>query len=520
LRIDKLKIKRFKNLREFSINFDEETPTTVLVGRNGTGKSNLLEALTIIFRDLDLAADPSFPYELDYICRGKKVHIEANPEVSKSPHIAIDGEGISFRQFSDRSDRQYLPNYVFGYYSGPSNRMEEHFLRHQQRFYRDLLDGIEKPLRPLFYARPVHSQFVLLAFFIDRHQDVLNFLKERLWIDGLDSVLFVMREPEWSRGGISSEGDPRFWNARGTVRTLLDKLYGLSLAPLRLSRRVAVSFRRSTTRQFLYLYLKDLDTIGSLAKEYPSQQELFKALESTYISELISEVRIKVKVRNVDGSLTFRELSEGEQQLLMVLGLLRFTREDESLFLLDEPDTHLNPAWSVQYLEFLRNIAGAQENSHIIMATHDPLVVAGLTKSQVQILRRNEETGQISAELPEQDPKGMGVAALLTSEIYGLRSQLDLETMQLLDRKRELAVKEPLSPGEREELRELDHQLAGLDFTIAVRDPLYKRFVNAMTARQQEKGLTAPVLTKEQQEQQKDLAMEILKELEAEERQS
>ena len=28
----------------------------------------------------------------------------------------------------------------------------------------------------------------------------------------------------------------------------------------------------------------------------------------------------------------------------MVLGLLRFTKEDEALFLLDEPDTHLNPA--------------------------------------------------------------------------------------------------------------------------------------------------------------------------------
>ena len=218
MRIDKLKIDRFKNLRDFAINFDEETPTTVLVGRNGTGKSNILEALTIIFRDLDLAADPSFPYELQYICRGKTIHIEANPEASKSSQIAIDGEGISLGQFSDRSDRQYLPNYVFGYYSGPSNRMEEHFLKHQELFYRDLIGGIERPLRPLFYARPVHSQFVLLAFFIEHDHVALNFLKENLGIEGLDSVLFVMKEPPWK----SHEGDPRFWNARGTVRTFLD----------------------------------------------------------------------------------------------------------------------------------------------------------------------------------------------------------------------------------------------------------------------------------------------------------
>jgi predicted ATPase len=509
LRIDKLRIGQFKNLREFAINFDEETPTTVLVGRNGTGKSNLLEALTIIFRDLDLAADPPFPYELQYICRGKKINIEANPEAIKSPQIAIDGEGISLGQFSDRSDRQYLPNYVFGYYSGPSNRMEEHFLKHQELFYRDLIGGIERPLRPLFYARPVHSQFVLLAFFIEQDQVALNFLKENLGIEGLDSVLFVMKEPPWK----SRQGDSRFWNARGTVRTLLDKLYSLSLAPLRLSRRVSVDFTRSARRQFLYLYLKDLDTIRNLAKEYSSQQELFKALESTYISELISEVRIKVKARNVDGSLTFRELSEGEQQLLMVLGLLRFTREEESLFLLDEPDTHLNPAWSVQYLEFLRDIAGAQKNSHIIMATHDPLVVAGLTKSQVQILRRDEDSSQITAETPAEDPKGMGVAALLTSEIYGLRSQLDLETMQALDRKRALSAKEQLTGDELAELDRLNELLGPLDFTKSVRDPLYKLFVEAMEVSEEYQKLKKPVLTANEQRRQRELAEEIIRDL-------
>jgi predicted ATP-dependent endonuclease of OLD family len=33
---------------------------------------------------------------------------------------------------------------------------------------------------------------------------------------------------------------------------------------------------------------------------------------------------------------------------------LRFTAEDESLFLLDEPDTHLNPRWCVDYLGYLK----------------------------------------------------------------------------------------------------------------------------------------------------------------------
>jgi hypothetical protein len=153
------------------------------------------------------------------------------------------------------------------------------------------------------------------------------------------------------------------------------------------------------------------------------------------------------------------------------------------------------------------------------MATHDPLVIAGLERSQVQIMQLDEETGRISAQMPDEDLKGMGIAGLLTSEVYGLRSQLDLETLELLDRKRELAVKETLTGPEESELARLNKQLAGLDFTKTVRDPLYEEFVKAKTKLEIEEGLHIPVLTKEQQEKQKELALKVLKDLKAKEKQ-
>jgi predicted ATPase len=515
MRIKHLFIKKFKNLRDFQIDFGTESSTAVLVGRNGTGKSNLLEALTIIFRDLDLGEGPNLTYFMDYECRGHKVRITTFPdEPRKKAMIAVDGKEMTYNQLS--SNKEYLPNFVFGYYSGPSRRMEEHFDRHQERFYRDLLDNVERPLRRLFFARLVHSQFVLLAFFLEEDKEIKEFLGKYLRIEGLDSVLFVMRQPPWAQ----KVKDPlKFWGARGVVRGLLDKLFELSLAPLQLTQKVPVAFGKSQTLQHLYLYLKDVERLREFARGYKNQQELFKALESTYISKLISEVRIRVKARNIEGALTFRELSEGEQQLLMVLGLLRFTREDESLFLLDEPDTHLNPAWSLEYFEMLKNVVGEQSNSHILMATHDPLVITGLERSQVQIMRREEESGRIFAEMPNEDPKGMGIAGLLTSDVYGLRSQLDLETLKLLDKKRSLAVKETLTDQEKDELEKLNEQLAGLDFTKTVRDPLYEQFVNAQTKLEKEEGLQVAVLTKAQQEKQKELALEVLKKLKPKEEQ-
>lgn len=530
MRLLRLHIKRcqsipgFKNLSDFVIEWDAESPTTVLVGRNGTGKSNILEALTVIFRDLDLeVVNPQFRYELKYTCRGHEVNVDADPDrSSRKIQISLDGDGISGKEFKERK-RNILPNYVFGYYSGPSNRMQEHFLKHQERFYDELInrsDEGELPLRPLFFAQHIHSQFVLLAFFLEQDKEMLKFLDEHLGITGLDSVLFVMKEPPWK----SREGDPRFWRARGAVAVLLDRLYRQSLAPMRHSWRVPLGFRKTTELEHVYLYLPSAEALRDLKSGYTTQQDFFKALESTYISDLMREVRTRVKARCSDAPLTFRELSEGEQQLLMVLGLLRFTREDESLFLLDEPDTHLNPAWSVQYLEFLKTIGGLGDNGHVVMATHDPLVISGLTRQQVRVMLRDTLDSPIRAEMPDMDPQGMGINGLLRSELYGLRSALDLPTLGKIDERDAIRVKQKklqergkdLSEKDRLRLIQLSDELSDLGFSRDFRDPIEQQFADAMTRRRPKKEQI--VLTPQELKGQEKVADEILTEILAEEK--
>jgi predicted ATPase len=517
MRLDKFHIRsQFKNLRDFAIDFDESSEMTVLVGHNGTGKSNLLEALTIVFRDLDLKQRPQFSFIIEYVCRKHRVHIDGDPKrvVQNGYEITVDGETKNFNAFRDAPDREYLPNFVFGYYSGPSSRMEQHFDIHQKQFYKELLENDDEanvPFRPLFFARPVHSQFVLLSFFLDHDPKVKEFLENHLWITGFEYALFVMRQPPWK----SNQGDPRFWRARGVVSQLLGRLYEHSLGPIRLNRRIPVDFKNQQTLEHLYLFLPDLESVRAVADEYSSQQAFFKALESTYISKLISEVRISVQAKRIDGSLTFRELSEGEQQLLMVLGLLRFTREEESLFLLDEPDTHLNPSWSVDYLKLIRDIGGASETSHVIMATHDPLVISGLGRKQVQVFQRDETSGRVHATPPEDDPRLMGVAALLKSEVYGLRSLLPPDTMKLLEDKRRISAKKTLTNKDREDMEKINKELGSVDFTEEIRDPAYHLFVKAMAERQAEAGLAKTVLSPTEQDELRKLALEVANEVAA-----
>lgn len=508
MRLDKLWIGDFKNLIDVPIDFDEKNLTTVLIGRNATAKSYLVEALVMIFRNLDLEEDPPFKYRMEYECNGRHVKISADPSQPRKIQIFVDEKPFSYRSFAEDPERRFLPRNVFGYYSGTSRRLEQHFEKHQERFYRQLLSGERPPLRPLFYARTIHSQYVLLAFFSFEEDAPLAFLKNHLGITGFENATFILKQPNWFQK--NKAGKDIFWGARGVVRGFLEDLYSSAIAPIRKTERVPLPMGRSRTEERMYLRIEDLRSLRKLAGKYNDNVNFFKTLESTYISDLIHELRIRVKKEGVEGSLEFSELSEGEQQLLTVLGLLRFTKEKQSLFLLDEPDTHLNPAWKLEYVDLLQDVVGKNETSQVLVVTHDPLLVGGLKREQVQIFSFEGPEKRIVVGPPEEDPIGMGVAGLLTSELFGLPTTLDLETQKKLDRKRELAVKDELKPEEKGELESLDKELAKMGFLSAFRDPLYSQFLKAVREFDQ---FRKPAFTRGERADQAKLAREIVAKL-------
>lgn len=530
MRIDQVTIGEFKNLRDLHVDFDEESPYTVLVGENGAGKSNLIEALSLIFRNLDLDAEAPFSYHLKYRCRDHDLDVQATadqyPQIRAKRHSETEYIELSRKRFmADDVDGRpiYRPAFVFGYYSGPSDRLASIFEKHRERYYSWIIKAPDQRdkdvtdpnnLRRLFYAQTLHGQFALIAFFMAAGSDEdRTFLRDHLQIDGLDSVLFALKRPPWNRKG----GDPRFWNAVGEVQKFLSLLYEKAMLPTRMDRRIPVDLTKNSAIESLYLFLPTSAALESVYECYNSQYAFFTALESTHLSKLLAEVRTRVRMTPAGGGteVTYRDLSEGEQQLLLVLGLLKFTAREEALFLLDEPDTHLNPAWSTQYLHFLDRFIHGRNSCHIVMSSHDPLVFAGLERSQVRIFRRDAE-GHAAAEVPDQDPRGMGVAAILTSDLFRLRSTLDAGTQLALDRQRILAMQDVLSAEDEAELRDLKLKLQKLGFAQTTRDPLYELFVKAWTEREDPSWAQAVQLTPEQQRDRASLAARIVEELRAE----
>jgi predicted ATPase len=508
MKVDKLHIRsHFKNLENFKVNFDEDHLMTVVVGRNGSGKSNVLEALVSIFRNLDLGEAPPFSYELEFQLgeegwtKWYDVNVDADPSrgtLAKQYQVSVkdkhdrkeDFKSVPFSKVKrNKKTKQadYLPSFLFAYYSGPSDRLEKYFRKHRDEYYRELLYNkleLRADIRSLFYAKPLHSQFVLMAFFLNPElEKERTFLQKELGIESLDSIHFVLRRPAWEK-----DKEDRFWGADGVVRDFIELLYPHALAPVKVTRNEDTSLTgKNKKNDFIHIFLPSVEALHELAKQL-TPSIFFKMLESTVLSEIISEVHIRVKVAYASNPITFGELSEGEQQLLTVLGLLKFTGGKDSLFLLDEPDTHLNPSWAVKYLKFLREFVPNHETSHLLMVTHHPLAIAELKKEQVQVMRRDSDQ-QVTAKMPDENPRGMGINLILRSDMFGLKTTLDDDTNQKLSARNALAAKETLSKdkvvreqgfqpeNEEQYLARLNSELEKLGFNLATDDPDYLEFL-------------------------------------------
>src|SRR5690606_9187510 len=112
---------------------------------------------------------------------------------------------------------------------------------------------------------------------------------------------------------------------------------------------------------------------------------------------MLKSVSFLLKGRNAEEPFPFDQLSEGEKQLVAVIGALTLTHQKDNLVLLDEPDTHLNPHWSWDYPSMLTEAFGAEQlpSSTVLMTTHDPVTISGMTREQVLLAHTPNAEGPL-----------------------------------------------------------------------------------------------------------------------------
>lgn len=136
------------------------------------------------------------------------------------------------------------------------------------------------------------------------------------------------------------------------------------------------NFEKTSERLFKPLEIY-LETVNSFLSD-SSKQIVF----DNFRSKLTFNILDKEK-KTLISNRSLRDLSSGEQQILILLTYIRFNSKLGKLFIIDEPELSLHPKWQEHFLEGIKSIMPS--NTQLLFATHSPAIV-GNNKEYCKVL--------------------------------------------------------------------------------------------------------------------------------------
>ncbi len=217
----------------------------------------------------------------------------------------------------------------------------------------------------------------------------------------------------------------------------------------------------------LFQALQVLLTLNLYSVSDTIKTDLYRST-SHYISEtvptLASDQRIMrfknfyIAMQNVEKPMLLKELSDGEYQMLHSLGLCLLFRKTNSLFLLDEPETHFNPHWRASFITRLRqclpDVEGAGQE--MLVTTHTPFLISDSKPEKVLVFTKDKASGKVSISKPNYNTLGASINKI-TMNTFGKRETIGGHAQALLE-----ALRERFEQGAEDKeslITEIHHQL-------------------------------------------------------------
>lgn len=154
----------------------------------------------------------------------------------------------------------------------------------------------------------------------------------------------------------------------------------------------------------------------------PLKADLYQS-DSHYVSEtvptLASDERIMrfkfVRFRKADVAepVMLKNLSDGEHQLLHTMGLCLLFKNTQSLFLLDEPETHFNPAWRANFVTRLHQSFKGTKGPEMLIATHTPFLISDSRPEKVLVF--SKDNGAVTVSHPGYNTLGASINKITMS---------------------------------------------------------------------------------------------------------
>jgi restriction system-associated AAA family ATPase len=193
----------------------------------------------------------------------------------------------------------------------------------------------------------------------------------------------------------------------------------------------------------LFQAFQVLLTLNLYAVSDTLKDDLYRST-SHYASEtvptLASDQRImrfkfvRFSKRGVIEPMMLKELSDGEHQLLHSLGLCLLFRNTNSLFLLDEPETHFNPDWRANFISRIRQCLSGTGNvgQEMLITTHTPFLISDSKRDKVLVFAKDKTNGAVSISHPDYNTLGASINKI-TMNTFGKRETIGGHAQALLE---------------------------------------------------------------------------------------
>lgn len=413
MQVTSLYIDNYKLLKKFKVNFRKDV--SILIGINGSGKSTILECIAQIFSDAFLKEDSKFGFKLEYELRLEEILQQTTTtSESKTDYLKVEisaskkDKPLNFKVFYANKiiekeieiEKQFgsftriLPSNIVIYYSGLADIMKQICLPHDEKLSVNFRKGNTNIPRPFFYFEPALFDIILLTLLSYEYGDIPEFLYQRAKIKSVDSIQINLKKPSWGKGKVKA-----WWGAKGEVKTFLDFLDSIGSplviyehSPLRVTSGNVVmeSFQNET----LTITIKDQEKLFEIREHFVEEKTLFKILNTLIIDGFSPEIKFSFIQEDKEDRKFFSILSEGEQQAIIVRGLIELVNNENTLFLFDEPDTYLHPSWQRNFIEDINQLANRGEfnTSQFLITTHSPQLLSNANPENcdVQIMEDGE----------------------------------------------------------------------------------------------------------------------------------
>jgi len=475
-----------------SIFDDNNFDAYCIVGRNGSGKSNILELLSSIFYQLEINNLQFLPqiveenedgewqskeheafanydvspnaYELSYEIKGYSVKVVK--ELTEAPIFYLYDNGEWIGQ-SALEMKNYLPEYVIGYSSGENEILSLPFLKMRMIQYDEYVDYLGKEIAyntaesRMVYLDDIYSQAIFVTNFLDidnrlEQEGALDIFRQTLGIRAIKEFRMIINTNketmvyEETDSGLSKayknlmQGVEKKIDILKSCSTLYyeDKEHEKLYLDFYLDDACKEAFRRHfDSGRELFEFFQLLITLNYYHIQEEIKEKLYRS-QSLYAQGFLPQVTwdekfftfkdFWIEKEGLDDTILSRSLSDGEHQFMHTIGIGLLYRGTSSLFLLDEPETHFNPAWRAKYISTLRKcFEGDEASPEVLITSHSPFIVSDSKMENVLVFDKDEH-GVVACNRPNFNTFGASVNKI-TMGIFEKRETIGEYANQIID---------------------------------------------------------------------------------------